>query len=77
MKSGRIMIMICVLAAVLLLCVIQDAQAKVDTSSADQELGQKTGLGKKEIDASKLPGALEYTIVIGSVIAVIGVIKFV
>lgn len=77
MKYGSVF-MLCAMVAVLTLCLMGPAQAARDDSiSADQDLAQQKGLGSKEIDQSKMPGALEYAIVIGSVIAAIGVIKFV
>lgn len=77
MKYGSVF-MLCAMVAVLMLCLMGPAQAaKDDDISADQGLAQQDGLGTKEIDQSKMPGALEYAIVIGSVIAAIGVIKFV
>ncbi len=76
MKQRTIQLAMLVLFVSLMLCTIEQAQAK-DSVSADQDLAmQKGGLGSKEIDASKLPGKLEYAIVIGSVIAAIGVVKF-
>jgi len=75
MKSAHLLLL-CVLAALLVVGIADQAQAKDDVS-ADQDLAQSKGLGSKEIDASKMPGALEYAIVIGSIIAAIGVIKFV
>ena len=77
MKPCYMYIVLFALVLVLLLGVMGPAGAK-DNISADQELAKKEGgLGSKEIDASKLPGKLEYAILIGSVIAAIGVVKFV
>lgn len=76
MKYGSIF-MLCAMIVFVMLCLTGPARAAGDSISADQDLAQQKGLGNKEIDQSKMPGALEYAIVIGSVIAAIGVIKFV
>ncbi len=77
MKPCCIRLIMLIGVLLLLMCVMGPAQAKDDNVSADQDLAMKKGeLGSKEIDASKLPGTLEYAIVIGSVIAAIGVVKF-
>ncbi len=75
MKSANLLLL-CVLAVLLVVGIADQAQAKEEVS-ADQDLAQSKGLGNKKIDASKMPGPLEYAIVIGSIIAAIGVIKFV
>lgn len=75
MKSANLLLL-CAMVVLLVSCVVGQARAQ-DEVSADQDLAQRKGLGNKEIDASKMPGALEYAIVIGSIIAAIGVIKFV
>lgn len=77
MASDRIHILLFILVLVLMVCAANDANAARDDSiGADQGLAQREGLGQKELDANKMPGALEYAIVIGSVIAAIGVVKF-
>jgi len=78
MKQRNFHMAVLVLFVCLLFCIVEQAQAKDDSTAADQDLAQKEGgLGSKEIDASKLPGKLEYAIVIGSIIAAICVVKFV
>ncbi|NLN93566.1 MAG: hypothetical protein GX130_09710 [Candidatus Hydrogenedens sp.] len=68
----KLVVLCCLFMAVLFIISTQDAQAQ----SADQKLAQQEGLGTKEIDKDKLPGKLEYTIAIGSVIAMVAVMKF-
>lgn len=68
----KLIVLCCLFMAVLFVCSSQDAQAQ----TGDQKLAQQDGLGTKEIDKDKLPGKLEYTIAIGSVIAMIAVMKF-
>lgn len=75
MKSANLLLLCAIV--VLLVVGIADLARAQDDVSADQGLAERKGLGNKEIDASKMPGALEYAIVIGSIIAAIGVIKFV
>lgn len=66
---------ILLLAIVITLIIPLTASAQ-DEMSPDQELAQREGLGTKELDAEKLPGALEYGILICSIIAAIGVVKY-
>ena len=74
MSSLRINILLCVVVMLLVFGAVTEARAQ---AGADHGLAQRDGLGQKDLDESKLPGALEYAIVIGSVIAAIGVVKFV
>ncbi|HNZ49594.1 MAG TPA: hypothetical protein PLZ53_05325 [Candidatus Hydrogenedentes bacterium] len=68
----KLVLLCCLLTAVLWVSTMDEAQAQ----TADQKLAQQSGLGSKKIDADKLPGKLEYTIAIGSVVAMIAVVKF-
>ena len=75
MKSANLLLL-CAMVVLLVVGIADLARAQDDVS-ADQDLAERKGLGNKEIDANKMPGVLEYAIVIGSIIAAIGVIKFV
>lgn len=49
-----------------------------DARSADQRTAMRQGLEhSKEVDRQKLPGRLEMGLAIGSIIAMIGVLKYV
>ena len=54
MKQRNFHMAVLVLFVCLLFCIVEQAQAKDDSTAADQDLAQKEGgLGSKEIDASK------------------------
>ena len=56
----------------------QSADKKAEgATSADKKLATQEGLGNKEIDENKLPGTFEIGLAIGSIIAMIGVLKYV
>ena len=76
MKYAKLLL-VCVVVLLWVLSFSTTAHAAGDDLSADKDLAQQQGLDNKEIDQSKLPGKLQYAIVIGSVIAAVGVIKFV
>ncbi len=44
--------------------------------SADQKLAERTGLGNKEFDKSKMPGKLEVGLGFGSIFVMIAVMKW-
>lgn len=75
MNVKIIMIAALVCAACMALLLISSEPAWAQ--SADQKTAMREGLGNKEIDESKLPGKLEIGLAIGSIIAMIGVLKFV
>jgi len=76
-RTGALCIVLCLALAIV--CGVADAAAK-STSSADKGLAAKKGvsqsLGSKEIEQDKLPGKLEVGLGIGSVIAMIAVVKW-
>ncbi len=67
----------CIAATLCLLCFTDEAHAKGEDVGADKNVAQSEGLKRKEFDKDRLPGTLEYALVIGSIAAVIGVVKFV
>jgi len=76
MYKGNAMFAAMVLCLFLAACVLfptEDAYAQ----SADQSLATREGLATKEFDQDKLPGKFEIGLAIGSVIAMIGVIRYV
>ena len=66
-------VVLCLFLAACVLFLTEDAYAQ----SADQKLATQEGLGSKEWDEDQLPGKFEIGLAIGSVIAMIGVIKYV
>ena len=66
-------VMLCLIVAVCVMGTTEEAYAQ----SADQKLATQEGLGNKEIDENQLPGKFEVGLAFGSIIAMIGVIKFV
>ena len=61
---------------ILMACVVFMTE-EVHAQSADQKLAAQEGLGDKEIDENQLPGKFEIGLAVGSIIAMIGVMKYV
>jgi hypothetical protein len=56
----------------------QSSDKKADgATSADKKLATQEGLGDKEIDENQLPGKFEIGLALGSIVALIGVMKYV
>ncbi len=76
-KSLLAVAVLCLVLCVAIAVFTEDASAQ---ASADKELATKTGvgesLGTKEFEEDKLPGALEVGLAVGSIIAMIAVIKY-
>lgn len=68
-----VLVLMCLILAVCIMGTSEVAYAQ----SADQKLATQEGLGDKEIDENQLPGKFEVGLAFGSIIAMIGVIKFV
>ena len=75
LKNNMLLVafVLCLCFAACILFFTEDVHAQ----SADQKLATQEGLGDKEIDEDQLPGKFEFGLAVGSVIAMIGVIKFV
>lgn len=78
MRNIAIAILFC-----LVLCValgVFTGQAKAQTKGADKDLAAKKGiadsLGHKEWDQKKLPGKLQIGLALGSLVAMIAVLKW-
>ncbi|HDP33915.1 MAG TPA: hypothetical protein ENN29_02260 [Candidatus Hydrogenedentes bacterium] len=74
-RTVMMMVVMCLLFAACIMFLTDDAEAQ--TSSADKKTAVREGLGEKEIDEAKLPGKLEMGLAFGSIVAMIGVLKFV
>ena len=74
---NRYALMVAVLMCLIVIGCIAGMTEDAYAQSADQKLAAQEGLGDKEIDESQLPGKFEIGLAIGSVVAMIGVIKFV
>lgn len=76
-------VLMCLILMVFLVGMSEDAYAQSESekassaTSADKKLATQEGLGNKEIEEDKLPGKLEIGLAIGSIIAMIGVLKYV
>ena len=76
-------VLMCLIVMVCIMGMTEDAYAqsankKDDKStSGDKKLATQEGLGNKDIDENQLPGKFEIGLAIGSIVAMIGVIKFV
>jgi len=72
--------MVCVVLCLALVLLVEEASAAASTSGADKGMATKKGvgqsLGSKEIEEDKLPGKLEMGLAVGSIIALIAVIKW-
>jgi hypothetical protein len=68
----------CLILAMSVVFMTEDVYAKDDSAtSADKDLATKEGLGNKDWDETQLPGKFEIGLAIGSIVALIGVMKFV
>ncbi len=76
-KSLLAVVALCLVLCFAIAVFTQDASAQ---AAADKELATKKGvsgsLGSKEFEEDKLPGALEIGLAVGSIIAMIAVIKY-
>ncbi len=75
MNYRMMLSVVAVLCLATILCLslfTEDAFAQ----SADQRTAQRDGLGNKEIEKDKLPGKLEMGLVVASIVAMIGVMKY-
>ncbi len=72
-KTMAITGLMCLLFLFCMLTMTESAEAQ----SADQKMATREGLAEADIDRDRLPGRLELGLVIGSIIAMIGVVKYV
>ncbi len=63
---------LCLLLCLALILFPQNASAK----NPDKNIAEQTGLGSKEIDKDRLPGKLEIGLAVGSLVLMIGVVKW-
>jgi len=73
-------VFVCLLLLACVAVLTEDAYAKDDdvvSPGADKKMATQEGLGSKEWDENQLPGKFEIGLALGSIVAMIGVIKFV
>jgi len=76
-------VLMCLILMVFLVGMSEEAYAQSKdkkaegATSADKKLATQEGLGNKEIEEDKLPGKFEIGLAVGSIIAMIGVLKYV
>lgn len=75
LKSNAVLaaLLFCLILMVCVVFMTEDVHAQ----SADQKLATREGLGDKEIDENQLPGKFEIGLALGSIVALIGVMKYV
>lgn len=66
-------VVVCLMLMFCIMGMTEDAYAQ----SADQKLAAQEGLGDKDIDEEQLPGKFEIGLAVGSIVAMIGVLKYV
>lgn len=77
-KTVLAAVFFCLILVTCVAVLTEDVYAKDDAAaSADKDLATKEGLGNKDWDESQLPGKFEIGLAIGSIVAMIGVMKFV
>ncbi len=81
LKSNAVLatLLFCLILVVCVVFMTEDvhAQSSGGATSADKKLATQEGLGDKEIDENQLPGKFEIGLALGSIVALIGVMKYV